>query len=548
MNPFDTDLPGVIRYQVATTSSGTYDAIIVGGGHNGLVAAAFLAKAGRRVLVLEAREVVGGLCWSREMTNAPGYQVSPCSLEFLLTGVKPSVIDQLNLAKYGLKWVYPTTLTTGLFPDGSYMPFYKDLSKTVEHIRRFSRRDAVKYEQLVGQITATLSAAMPYFQGHPFRVRPAMLAQTMKHLAKGRKDVARGARVFLNSIESVLEENFEREEVKAPLGTYSLASWGPIAEPGSGVYMAVLTGIHQWGVRRPMGGSGQFTRALAACVVDHGGEIRVATPVRQIQVRGGRATGVELTNGEVIAAKQVIGAVDPYTLIERLVDPKEIPDDTHGEMRGMQVSRHGVYIFKSDMALSGRPTFPKLKGEVDDEVMSTLTLCPTLEHLRRSAYLGMTGDYDDNIPLTTIVPSISDRSLVPPGSGGDTLYMYAFNTPIKLSGGRDWETESELYVKRAMAVFDSYAPGTSDMVLDRYDTSPPEFESRYHVYKGNYSHADLSLAQLGPWRPTPSLAAYRTPVKGLWHSGSGAFPMSYLSGWPGRNTAREVDRALAKSE
>jgi beta-carotene ketolase (CrtO type) len=541
-------LPGVIQYRTIDSSSGIYDAIVIGGGHNGLVCAAFMAKARKRVLLLEARDVVGGLCWTREMDGAPGYQVSPCSLEFLLTGVQPSVIDQLNLAKYGLRWVYPLTLTTGLFPDGNIMPFYKDMGKTLEHIKLYSTRDALRYEQMVRGITAALQAALPYFQGQPFRVRPKMIVDVLKALMKGRKDVAYGAHVMSQSIEQVLEEHFTREEIKAPLGTYSMASWGPPSEPVTGLYMAVLTGIHEWGVQRPMGGSGQFPRALAACVVDHGGEVRINAPVARVNTRNGRATGVTLANGEEIQARQVIAACDPVTLGTKLIDPADLPISTHEQLRGLQVSRYGIYIYKADLALKARPRFTGMgHQDVDPKVLSTLTLCQSMADLKRSAYLGMTGDYDGNIPLTTIIPSIDDRTLVPPGSGGDTLYVYAFNTPIELRDGRSWEDESDKYYQRCMDVFDTYAPGTSDLVIDKYLTTPAEFESRYHVYKGNYSHVDLTPAQLGPWRPIPDFAGYKTPIEGLWHTGSGAFPMSYLSGWPGRNTAGRVAKVLDKA-
>lgn len=541
-------LPGVIQYKVSETSSGTYDAIIVGGGHNGLTCAAFLAKAGKRVLVLEARDVVGGLAWTREMTNAPGFQVNPCGVELLLTGFQPSVIDQLDLTKYGLKFVYPKALTTGLFPDGTYMPFYQNLEKTIAHIRTMSSRDADKYAELIEGITAVLDTALPYLQGHPSRIKPGMVFETLKRLYRhGPKKVARGAHILMSSIESVLEEYFTLEQVKATLGTYSCASFAPIAEPGGGLYMTVLTLIHNWGSRRPVGGTGQFTRALAACVVDHGGEIRVNAPAAQIMVRNGKAVGVVLKNGEEIKARQVVGATDPYTLATKLIDPKDLPESTHDQVRAMQNLRHGIYIFKADMALSGPPKFAFGHDKIDPDVTSTLTLCRSLDDLRKSASLGMLGEYSDtNIPLTTIDPSAYDRTMVPPGSPGQSMYFYAYNTPMQLSGGRSWENEKERYFQKLLDMYEMYAPNIRSLILDTYLTSPPEFESRYHVAKGNYSHVDMTLTQMGPLRPFKDFAAFKTPIDGLWNGASGSFPLGYMSGWPGRSAAGEVLRALKK--
>src|SRR6516225_839115 len=237
----------VVEYDAATLSRSSstrrpdmqnYDAIVVGGGHNGLTCAGYLAKAGKKVLVFEARDVVGGLAWTMEMPNAPGYFVNPCSVEFLLTGVQPSVDHQLELHKHGLTWVYPDTLLTWLGPNGQVMPIWRDRARLVDEIARYSKKDARNYSRLVYEITVTLKAALPYLQGHPFRVRPQALWEMLTVAAKGRKHIARGARAMISSIEAVCEEYFERDEIKVPLACYSLASFAPAWEQGTGLHLS----------------------------------------------------------------------------------------------------------------------------------------------------------------------------------------------------------------------------------------------------------------------------------------------------------------------
>jgi beta-carotene ketolase (CrtO type) len=173
-------------------------------------------------------------------------------------------------------------------------------------------------------------------------------------------------------------------------------------------------------------------------------------------------------------------------------------------------------------------------------------LCPTLDYMRRSTLDGMVGTFTDEIPMATLSSSVYDRSLVPPSSAGETLKFYCFNTPIELSNGRSWEDEKKDYFERALDHYELYAPGTRDLIIDAHLTAPPDFEERYFVHGGNYEHVDLTLNQLGPTRPIPALAGYESPVERVWHSGAGAFPMAYISGWPGRNTADAVLRGPSR--
>lgn len=519
-----------------------YDAIVVGAGHNGLTAAGYMAKAGKKVLVVEARDTVGGLAWTMEMPNAPGYHVNPCSVEFLLTGVQPSVESQLELDKHGLKWVYPDTLLTWLGPDGQVMPIWQKRQKLVAEIAQYSKKDARRYGELVDAITATLMAALPYLQGHPHRVRPQALWEMLSAAAKGRKHIAAGARAMVGSIEGVCEEYFERDEIKVPMACYSLASFAPAWEQGTGLHLSLLCGLHQWGVGHPVGGTGGFTKALARCVEHHGGEILTNAPVAEIVTHMGQARGVRLHDGREFKAPHVVAAVPPKTLIYDLLDPAVVPEEVDDQMRGIQDLHANIYTFKVDGALDRRLRFPHHGEGRSDEALSAVTICDSMEYMNRSANMATIGEFTPEIPIQHITSSIYDRTLVPEGSAGDTFYLYAFNTPVKLSNGRSWADEKQNYVDLMLDNFAKYCPDVRDAIIDIDVTSPDDFVTRYGV--GNYEHVDITMANMGPWRPVPALAGYRTPVSGVWHTAAGAFPMAFLSGWPGRNGAREVLRDM----
>lgn len=518
-----------------------FDVAVIGGGHNGLACAAYLAKAGRKVIVVESQGVLGGLGGTEEtVKEAPGFQMNTGALDLVFTNSDQSVIEELSLAQYGLKFAIADPWGSYLNPDGASIALWRDPARSVDEIRRFSTRDADAFERLNVLFTDLWLAIRPYLQDHPTRPSLRTLGQMAIHVAKGRRSLRPLLRMLLASPEQLIEEEFERDEVKALMA--NLASWSmlPLSEGGSGGVLAMCSTYFNQKSSRPVGGTGSFSAAMARFVESHGGIIRVNAPVAGIMVSpGGSAEGVELADGQRITAHHVVGAIDPQRLVGQLVPSELVPERTKKELDGLNNLRWNIGVFKGDAALSHRP---ELVGGRPELWNGLLFLGPTLDYIKRAQLQAAVGQIPDTYPQWSAIPSVVDRTQVPPGSKGESLFMALATVPVELDGA-DWADEKEAFNQRALSFFEEHAPGLTDAVIGTFARSPADYSVM--AGKGNLYHADMTLAQLGPWRPTPSLSAYRTPVENLWHSGSGAHPVGGLTGWSGRTTARTVDAALS---
>lgn len=514
------------------------DVVIVGGGHNGLTCAAYLARRGRGVTVFEAREVVGGLCTTEEaVPEAPGFKMNPASIDQIFAGMPGSIVPELDLESYGLRWLTPDPAYSYVHPSGATLLFWHDIDRTAAEIRKFSAVDAERYRQLVTVMGDIWHVGLPYLQGHPKRVRPLDVGRMVVRGAAARRSLPRGLRAMLQSPAAVIEEWFESDEVRAALASFAVCSMAPVDEPGSGLIMSLLALIHGFGALRPVGGNGAFTQALADCVTAHGGRIVAGRRVEQVLIDGGRATGVELDTGERVAASDVVAALDPWTLVHRLLPPGAFDDQVYAELRGMSVHRNNVSVFKADVALREQMTLPGIDEE-PSVLSGCMMFCSGLPAVRRATTASSYGELTEDPPLWVIMPSYLDRSLVPKGDPGHSLYVYVPTAPLALRHS-SWVREREGHFERCLDILEKHAPGTRDLIIGVNITSPDDL-ARYSagVHRGHLFHVDMDPAQMGPWRPVPSLAGYRTPIERLWHTGAGAHPMGAVNGWSGRSTAR----------
>jgi phytoene dehydrogenase-like protein len=517
-----------------------YDVIVVGGGHQGLTCAAYLAKAGRRVLVLERERWLGGMAYSQEtVPEAPGFVMNPCAVDLLFTNLPPSIVDELRLESFGLRQVSPEPWGAYLGPDGASIGLWRSLDKTLGEIRRYSVKDAAKYEQLCGMWCDFWHTASPYLMDHPTRPRARTVGELAWRALRRRKSLSPVIRMLMASPYQLIEELFESEEVKSLLAIYAAGSEAPLREPGSGAVLGMIMLHHGWGIKRPIGGMQNFTDALAGALRSFGGEARPDAAVESILIEGGAARGVRLASGEELRAHQVVGALDPVTLMTKLVDRNHISDDLAAELRTVRINGWGVNNTKVDVALAQRPDLlckrPELWG-------SYMLIGPGIDYLDRAIAASMRGEIPTETPMWALMPSAADRSQVPPGSAGDTLYLFCTSVPHELSDGRDWADHRVAFGQQAIDTLDRFAPGTRDATIGAYVKSPNELN--HMTERGSYVVVDMSFNQMGPYRPTPSMAGYRTTIDGLWHTGAGAHPIGGVHGWSGRTTARTVNRAL----
>lgn len=520
-----------------------YDVIVIGGGHNGLVAAAYLAKAGLRVCVCEARDVVGGAAVS-ERPFGPEYTVT--SLSYVVSLLPPSLVRDLDLTRHGYH-VYPQGPYFAPRADGTALQLPHDAARRREQISRFSAKDADAYErwdEWMGRLGRLLEPLLDQIPPRLGSRRPADLAKQAALLKHLRGVDTRAAvdltRILTASIADLVEDHFESDAMRGVLSVSGVI--GTWAGPRSAGTAYVMLHHHigdlgdgqtgAWGF--PRGGMGGVTRALAAAAHGFGAEVRTGAPVARIDSRDGRVTGVTLDGGEELTAPTVVTTAHPKISFLRLLDRALLPADFVEDIERWK-TRSGTV--KINLAVDRLPEFTARPG-FDPEVHGgTIVLAESLDDIE-GAFQDAVAGRPAELPFADIcIPSVFDDSLAPEGKHIVSMFTQWVPHTWNAEPHRD---ELEKYADRLMARMDAVAPGFSDSVLHRQIIGPYDMEHTYGLVGGNIFHGELSPGQMFHARPAAGYADLRTPIRGLYQAGSGTHGGGGVTGIPGRNVVRQV--------
>jgi phytoene dehydrogenase-like protein len=539
----------------ATSAGKTWDAVVIGAGHNGLVAAAYLARAGLSVLVLERRERVGGI--ADTVTVAPGARVP--AVAHTVGRFKPSVVRDLGLRAHGLTFVAPDVRVFAPAPDGSAITLYDDVARTADGLRARSGHDAASYagfDRLVrtlGKFLAELANSAP-----PDIKAPSLgdaltglkLGRSFRGL--GKQDGQSILRVLPMAVADFVAESFETDALRGIIAARGVqnTAMGPWSAGTAAVLLGDSAGNDGGAAGQSVfarGGPGALSEALAAAVRTFGGEIRTKADVVQVTTADDRVNGVVLASGEEIRARIVIGAADPKHLLTDLLDPVVLGPGLR--WRAANIRTPGS-VAKVNLVLAGLPAFPAAGSGPDAErlLRGRIVTAPGIDYVERAFDASKYGQISPAPYLEATIPSLIDPGLVdarPAGSRSTrrqprhVMSVHFQYAPYALREG-GWPERREEIGEIALATLETVAPGISGLVLARQVLSPLDLEGDYGLTGGHPYHAEPSLDSFFAWRPLLGSARYRLPVAGLYLAGSGAHPGGGITGIPGQNAAREI--------
>ncbi|PYS96515.1 MAG: amine oxidase [Acidobacteria bacterium] len=522
-----------------------YDAVIVGGGHNGLVTSAYLAGRGLKTLVLERRPYVGGASVTEEPW--PGYKVSTAA--YVISLMRPEVVRDLRLKQHGLT-IYPQDPPYFQpYPDGRHLMIWNDYAKTRQQIAKFSPRDAQVYEEYERTLNRLAEFVEPLLLMTPpdpasTRWRDLLGLLRMARLVRRlKKDVYSEVDIMVGSAKDFLDSWFESEELKALLcGQAVIGTFAGPRTPGTAYVlfhhvMGEVDGMRGcWGVVR--GGMGQVSECIAAEARARGVTIRCGAPVERILVRDGRAEGVVIKGGEEVRARAVVSNADPKVTFLRLLDPKrDLPEEFTRAVEQFRITGSSV---KVNYALAELPDFTALPGKTPGPQHSgTIDICPSLDYMERAYDEAKYGRWSSEPFLEAVIPTVFDDSIAP--KGRHIMSVFCQFAPYDLKEGT-WDSEKEKFGDRVSDIFTRYAPNFKNAVLHRQVLSPLDLERDFSLTHGNIFQGDMGLDQLFFMRPVPGWADYRTPLRGLYLCGACTHPGGGVMGAAGHNAAREILR------
>ena len=519
-----------------------YDAIIIGGGHNGLVCAAYLAKAGRKVLVLERRHVLGGAAVSEELY--PGFTFSVAS--YVVSLFRPHIIRDLELAKHGYE-VIPMDCSFLPLPNGDSLARWSDPQRSRREIARFSRKDSEIYPEF-GKVMTHMGklakAVIDYPAPDITSIKPKELSNLLR-LGRTFKDLGPdllhlNTKLITMSALDFLDLWFESETLKTPMAVSGIiGTFQGVRSPGTAYvllhhYMGQLDGaFRSWGFSK--GGTGGISMACARAAESFGAEIRTEAPVQQVLLEKGNAEGVVLENGDEIIAKTVISNLDPNRTYLKMVGEKYLEDDVLKEIKRFKLRGSSG---KVNLALDRVPEFSCRPGD-GDHIRGDIAIAPSIDYLEKAFDQAKYGEFSTRPYINAVIPTLTDPSLAPPGK--HILSCFVQYAPYNIKeGAENWPKYREAFGDTVVDTMAEYIPGLKDSILYRQVLTPWDLEQKMGLTEGNIFHGELSLEQLLFQRPIASYAKYKTSIPKLWMCGSGTHPGGGIMGAGGELCARSM--------
>ncbi len=521
-----------------------YDAIIIGGGHNGLVNAAYLARAGKKVLVLEKRHLVGGATVTEEIF--PGFKYSVFS--YVVSLMRPEIIRDLRLAEHGLM-ILPLESTLTPLLDGDYLYRDSDHFRTMREIARFSKRDAEAYDDY-SRTLFFMAKAVKYMLGivppDPTSLNPKDLlglkGLTDHLLGLKQEDIYALVKLMTMSSADFLEQWFETDVLKATLSASGIIGTflGP-RSPGTAYvllhhYMGEIDGnFRAWGFAK--GGTGAIADAIARAAESFGVDIKTEAQVSKVVIKRGAVKGVALENGDVFVADIVVSSLDPQLTFLKLVEERHLPEDLVGAVKKYKFRGSSG---KANLALDAAPELKCLPG-LGAHLRGAVSISPSLDYLEQAYDDAKYGNFSRKPYIDIIIPSMIDPDMAPPGK--HVMSCFVQYAPYELKEGT-WQENRDAFGDTVINTLSEYIPNLKDIILHRQVVTPWDIEQTIGLSQGNIFQGELSLSQLFFLRPAAGYAKYRTPINGYYQCGSGTHPGGGIMGAPGRLAAMEILKDL----